>query len=253
MSRYVVNAGWDHVPHLTPEDKASLLAGIQPYQRDARSKGLPVLGAGAIYPVPEDYVLCDPFPIPEWMPQCFALDVGWNRTACLWAAYDADKDTVYLYCEHYRADAEPPVHAHAILARGDWIPGVIDPASRGRSQKDGEKLIDVYHRLGLRMLFASDNALEAGIHECWVRLSTGRMKVFRNLPSWLQEYRFYQRDDRGRVKVDQADHLMDCMRYIVLSGLARAVVRPASLWRMRGLKARHEYEYDPLSYGIDKK
>jgi len=247
--KYTVNAGWDHVPHLSEEEKASQLAAYQPYQREARSKGLPLLGAGAIYPVAEDYVLCDPFEIPDWMPQCYALDVGWNRTAALWAACDANTDIVYLYSEHYRGDAEPPIHANAILARGKWIPGVIDPAARGRGQKDGEQLIEIYKRLGLEHLAPARNDLEAGIHECWIRLSTGRMKAFRTLQNWLQEYRFYHRDDKGRVKDGQADHLMDTMRYIVLSGLKRAAVRPASMWSHRGATPGHESDYDPLGWG----
>jgi hypothetical protein len=247
--KVVINAGWDHVPHLTGTEKAEMLRGIQPYQRDARSKGLPVLGAGAIYPVEEEVILCDPFAIPDWMPQCYALDVGWNRTAALWAAYNPDEDTVYLYSEYYRSEAEPPVHANAIAARGRWIVGVIDPAARGRSQKDGEKLIETYKGLGLELLFPSSNELEAGIHRCWIRLSTGRMRVFKSCQNWLQEFRFYQRDDKGKVKERQADHLMDCMRYIELSGLQRATVRPAHQWTMRGTAPRHEYDYDPLAYG----
>lgn len=245
--KFVVNAGWDHVPHLSEEQKAEELARIQPYQREARSKGIPTLGAGAIYPVPEDYVLCDPFPIPDWMHQCFALDVGWKRTAALWCAYDPNTDIAYLYSEHYRGEAEPPVHAAAIRARGTWMPGVIDPAARGRGQRDGERMMKVYQDLGLDTLTASSNELEAGIYECWIRLSTGRLKVFRTLLNWLAEFRFYQRDEKGKVKDGQADHLMDCMRYIVLSGLARACVRPPSMWRRPGGGASmHQSEYDPL-------
>jgi hypothetical protein len=248
--KFTVNAGWDHVPHLTAEQKATELGRIQPYQREARSKGIPTLGAGAIYPVPEDYVLCDPFPIPDWMPQCYALDVGWNRTAALWAAHDLNDDIVYLYSEYYRAEAEPPVHAAAIKSRGKWIPGVIDPAARGRSQRDGERLIKVYQQeLETELLFPAAHDLEAGIYECWIRLSTGRMKAFRTLVNWLAEFRFYQRDERGRIKDGQADHLMDDMRYIILSGLARAVVRPASMWRQRGAAPQHSSDYDPMPYG----
>jgi len=238
------------VPHLSEEEKAQQLAGYPPYQRDARSKGLPVLGAGAIYPVAEDYVLCDPFEIPDWMPQCYALDVGWNRTAALWAAHDLNSDIVYLYSEYYRSEAEPPVHANAIRSRGKWIPGVIDPAARGRNQRDGERLIRIYQQeLQTELLFPSANDLEAGIYECWIRLSTGRMKAFRTLQNWLAEFRFYQRDEKGRIKDGMADHLMDTMRYIILSGLARAVVRPPSMWTMRGAAGpRHESDYDPLKY-----
>ncbi len=249
MSKFVANAGWDDVPHLSYEQKREEAKGIPPYQLDARSRGIPQLGSGAIYPVPEDYVLCDPFEIPDWMFQCFALDVGWNRTAALWAAHDPNTDIVYLYSEYYRAEAEPPVHANAIKSRGAWIPGVIDPAARGRGQRDGERLIKVYRELGLDTLTESENDLESGIYECWIRLSTGRMKAFRTLQNWLAEFRFYQRDEKGRIKDGQADHLMDCMRYNVLSGLGRACIRPAKMWKVRGAVPQHTSEYDPLSYG----
>lgn len=192
-----MNAGWDHVPHLSEEQKTEELARIQPFQRKARSEGIPTLGAGAIYPVPEDIVLCDPFDIPDYFQQVYALDVGWNRTAAIWGGHDTNTDIVYLYSEHYVGEAEPPIHAAAIRARGAWIPGVIDPASRGRGQKDGSRLLTDYQQLGLE-LTAADNALEAGIFEVWTRMSTGRLKVFRTLANWIAEYRFYQRDDKGR-------------------------------------------------------
>src|SRR5262245_51825418 len=137
MSKFVVNAGWDDVPHLSAEQKAEEASRIPPYQLEARSKGIPQLGSGAIYPVPEKDILVDPFVSPDHYPQCYAMDVGWNRTAALWAAIDRDADVAYLYSEYYRSEAEPPVHAAAIRSRGIWIPGVIDPAARHRSQDDG--------------------------------------------------------------------------------------------------------------------
>ena len=41
VGKYVVMSSWDDVPHLTEDDKAILLASIPPYQRDARTKGIP--------------------------------------------------------------------------------------------------------------------------------------------------------------------------------------------------------------------
>jgi hypothetical protein len=35
-------------------EKASMWAGLPPHVRDARSKGIPALGQGAIYPIPEE-------------------------------------------------------------------------------------------------------------------------------------------------------------------------------------------------------
>lgn len=242
-----MNAGWDHVPHLSEEQKREDLARIQPFQRKARSEGIPTLGAGAIYPVPEEILLCDPFDIPDYFHQCYALDVGWNRTATLWGGLDTNTDILYLYSEHYLGEAEPPIHAAAIRARGTWIPGVIDPASRGRGQRDGQRLMTVYQSLGLENLEPAENALEAGIFEVWTRMSTGRLKIFCTLANTIAELRFYQRDDKGRVKDGQNDHLMDCLRYLVVSGLVRAIVRPANMWRQRGNQAQHAYNYDPLA------
>jgi phage terminase large subunit-like protein len=230
-SKAVVMAGWDDVPHLDERTKAELLAAIPPFQRDARSKGIPQLGAGAIYPVPESEFVVDDFEIPAHWPRAYALDVGWNRTAGLWGAWNRDADCVYLYSEHYRSQAEPAVHAQSIRSRGEWVPGVIDPASRGRSQADGNQLIQMYKDLGLDLDFAQ-NAVEAGIYEVWSRLSTGRMKVFKSLNNWLSEFRLYRRDEKGRI-VKQNDHLMDDTRYLVMSGLARAIVKPVEQPKVR--------------------
>jgi hypothetical protein len=198
MSKFTVMAGWDDVPHLTAEQKAEEASRIPPYQLDARSKGIPQLGAGAIYPVPESDILVDPIEIPDFWPRAYALDVGWKRTAALWGAWDRGNDILYLYSEYYRSQAEPAVHAEAIKARGAWIPGVIDPAARGRGQIDGEQLLALYTELQLSLTLAN-NAVESGLYETWQRLSTGRLKVFRILQNWLREYRLYRRDDKGRV------------------------------------------------------
>jgi hypothetical protein len=179
-AKYMTNAGWDDVPHLDERTKKDLLDSTPPFLRDARSKGIPSLGAGAIYPVEESVFLCDPFLIPAYWPKGYGLDVGWNRTAAVWGAHDRDTDTVYLYAEHYRGQAEPSIHAAGIKARGEWIPGVIDPAAKGRSQKDGEQLIINYRELGLDLAPAI-NSVEAGIYAVWERLSVGKLKVFRTL------------------------------------------------------------------------
>lgn len=224
-SKYLVNAGWDDAPHLSEKAKKELLDSTPPFLREARSKGIPSLGAGAIYPIPEDEISVPYFPIPDYWPRCYGLDVGWNRTAALWWARDPSTDIGYLYAEHYRGIAEPAVHAEAIKARGDWIPGVVDPAARGSSQRDGEKLIDLYRQLGLKLSFA-DNAVDAGIYDTWSALSTGKLKVMNHLLNFFNEYRLYRRDENGKI-VKKHDHLMDVMRYIVRSG--RGIARQRNM------------------------
>lgn len=221
----MVMASWDDVPHLTEKDKADLRASYPAYQVDARTKGVPQLGSGAIYPVPESDIVVEPFDIPRHWRRAYGLDVGWNRTAAIWGATDPDSRTTYLYAEHYRGQAEPSIHADAIKSRGVWIPGVVDPAARGRGQRDGEQLLQSYMDLGLDLIPAN-NAVEAGIYEVWQDLSAGRIKVFKTLQSWLAEFRIYRRDEKGRIVKDK-DHAMDATRYLRMTGLARAIAAPS--------------------------
>lgn len=223
-SKYLVMAGWDDVPHLDEQTKRELLDSTPPYLRDARSKGIPSLGSGAIYPVPESEITVDPFPIPSWWPRAYGLDVGWNRTAAIWGAVDRESGTVYLYTEHYRGQAEPSIHADAIKAKGSWMYGAIDPASRGRGQKDGEQLFQNYLDLGLNIIKAK-NGVEAGLYKVWQMLSSGRLKVFSNCQAWLSEYRLYRRDEKGNI-VKEHDHIMDATRYLIMSGIDVAQVAP---------------------------
>jgi hypothetical protein len=128
----------------------------------------------------------------------------------------------YCYSEHYQGKAEPSVHAEAIMARGTRIPGVIDPAARGRGQADGKQLLQQYLDLGLD-LTPADNSRESGINEVWQSLIGGRLKVFRSLTNFLAEFRLYRRDDKGAI-VKANDHLMDCARYLMASGVHIAAV-----------------------------
>lgn len=223
-SKQVIMASWDDVPHLTAEMKRKMLAEIDPARRDARSKGVPQLGAGAIYPVSEDDYVVDDFAIPPHWPRWFGMDVGWNRTAAVHMAWDRENDTIYEYYCHYRGQAEPSVHAIGIQAPGKWIPGVIDPASAGSSQIDGRKLIEMYRELGLNVTEAQ-NSVEAGIYIVWQRLASGKLKTFRSCRDILAERRMYRRDEKGQI-VKSKDHAMDAERYGVVSGQEIGIVKP---------------------------
>lgn len=223
-SSYLVTAGWDDIPHLDETTKRTLLERTPPYLRDARSKGTPSLGAGAIYPIPESEITVPMMALPAFWKRAYSLDVGWNRTAALWGAEDPETGVCYLYSEYYKGQEVPSVHAEAIKARGKWIPGVIDPAARGRSQKDGEQLMAQYQELGL-ILTAADNGVESGLYDVWAMLATGRLKVMTHLVNWLAEYRLYRRDEKGHI-IKKNDHLMDDTRYYVRSGRGVAIPKP---------------------------
>ena len=73
-SKTVIQVGWAGVPHLDESEQASLLAATPPFQRDARTKGTPQLGAGAIYQVPETELVVSPFEIPSHWLRCWGAD-----------------------------------------------------------------------------------------------------------------------------------------------------------------------------------
>ena len=141
-------------------------------------------------------------------------------------AYDSETSVRYIYAIHKRGEAEPSVHADAIRTRGVWIPGRIDPAARGRGQRDGVQLLDDYVAQGL-FIDTAPNAVESGLLEVWRLLSTGRLKVFASCKPWMEEFRLYRRDRKGRV-VKQNDHLMDATRYAVVCGVEWLTVEPVS-------------------------
>jgi hypothetical protein len=226
MTKFVVMADWDDVPHLSRDEKDELIASIPPHQREARTKGVPQLGSGAIFPVPETDVLVDDFTLPDHYVRGYGMDVGWNCTAVVWIAYDRETSVRYVYNVHKRGEAEPSIHADAIRSRGIWIPGRIDPASRGRSQRDGAQLIQDYVDMGL-FLDVAPNAVESGLLEMWRLLSTGQLKIFKSCKPWLEEFRLYRRDTKGRV-VKQNDHLMDATRYAVISGVEWLSLEPTT-------------------------
>ena len=212
--RYVVRCSMHDVPHITQEAIEKLIASTPPFLRDARIHGIPQLGAGAIYPVPESEFVIDPQPIPNHWKRLYGMDVG-SKTAAVWLAIDPDTGTIWTYADYYKEREEPSIHTTGIKAKGDWIPGAIDPASRGRSQIDGQQLMQMYADLGLNLTPAV-NAVEAGLYTVWELLSTGRLKVFRNCTHLLQEIRTYQRDEKGRV-IKKNDHCCDSWRYAVMT------------------------------------
>jgi len=218
----LITATWDDAPHLSAEAKAELYKSIPPHEREARTEGRPMLGSGAVYPVAVSEIVTPDFSVPAHFLKAYGMDVGWSKTAAIFGAWDRGNDTVYLTGEHYRGQAEPPIHVAAIKARGN-LRGFIDPAANGRSQVDGQRLFQIYKSLGLNLQLAQ-NAREAGIYAVWMRLSTGRLKIFKSCRNWLDEFRIFARDENGQIMNEQKFHLMASTRYLLLGSMQRWIL-----------------------------
>src|SRR5262249_32149997 len=136
-----------------------------------------------IFPLPDRSIVVKEFLIPDHWPRAYGLDIRWHSAAAIWGAHDPDSDVLYLYSEYW-GDADPAVHAAAIRARAEWIPGLIDPFANGRNRADGLRLTQIYGDLGLHLQHV-DNSIESGILEVSQRMCSGRLKVFPSLAQYL--------------------------------------------------------------------
>ncbi len=213
--RFAISISWDDAPHLTEEDKKTMIAEMAPNERDARTKGIPALGSGRVYPISEDDIKCKFFEIPDYFPRAYGLDFGWNNTAALWMAQDPVTQVKYIYAEYKKGKIPDSQHAYAIKERGDWMSGAADPSGGGR-RDDGRMRIDYFRSLGLD-LHPGYNALVPGIAQVYNELESGMLKVFPNLDGWFDEYRIYRYDkkDPNKVARNQDDHYMDTTRYLL--------------------------------------
>lgn len=210
----ITTAGWDDVPHLDEEMKASLLASVPEWQLESRRNGVPQLGAGAIYRKVYSDIEVAPFEIPSHWKKMYALDVGWKTTAVVFGAIDPDNNKIYIYDELYVHEKQPHEYARMIKERGKWLPGVIDGASNGSSQIDGRKIFEMLKAEGLDLRFA-DKAIEAGILKTHEHLIFDKLRFFKGLDNLKSEYNNYHRDENGKI-VKRDDHLMDALRYLVM-------------------------------------
>jgi len=232
VDRHVVSMTIDDAEHYTPEERAQITASYPAHEREARAKGVPVLGSGRIFPVEESIIKCEPFPLPPHWPRLAAMDFGWDHpTAAAWIAWDRDADIVYVYDVHRLREQPPAVHAAAIKGRGEWIP-MAWPHDGNNDTAAGPKLASQYRDLGVKMLpemakfpeegdrkdsntRASLTSVEAGISEMLERMNGGRLKVFSHLNDWFEEFRLYHRKDGKIVKV--RDDLMSATRYAIMT------------------------------------
>lgn len=207
--------------HYTEKERAAIIAAYPEHERKARAEGVPMLGSGAVFPVAEEMITCEPFRIPEWWPRIVGLDFGWNHNfAAVWLAIDPDTDTIYVYDCYTVREQTPIQHAMTITARAKWIPAAWPADGLQHDKGSGVALQKQYKDAGVNMLPQKatfpdgSNSVEAGLLEMLSRMQTGRLKIFRHLENWLAEYRIYHRKDGKLVKLD--DDAISATRYGIM-------------------------------------
>jgi phage terminase large subunit-like protein len=205
-------------PYIPEDEVNDVIAATEPHLLEARTKGVPSVGSGRIYPVVESSFLVEPFSIPAHYVRLFGMDFGWENTAVVFGAWDRDADIVYIYDCYIAGERTPEEHMAYLPKDIRQMQGVCDPSGGGTSQADGQRAIEQYQEY--LNVEKADNAVEAGIMKVLQRLRAGKLKIINspNMEPWLKEFRMYARDEKGKVKKSN-DHLMDSTRYLVMSGL----------------------------------
>ena len=211
----------DEAEHIAPEERQKIIDGYLPHERDARTKGVPIMGSGRVFPVAEDVIAEDAIEIGHHWGRIVGLDIGWDHpTAAVWLAHDRDTDIVHVYDAYVLREETATIHAAAIKARGDWIPVAWPHDGLQHDKGSGDQISELYRKQGAKMLHehaqfqGGGYGVEAGIFDMLDRMRTGRLKVARHLEPWWREFRGYHRKEGVIVK--DRDDLMSATRYALM-------------------------------------
>lgn len=248
---YMRGATWDDAPHIESKAKADLLARYPDYQRDARTRGIPMMGEGAIFPVHDDLIRVDPFKIPDHFARIKSIDFGINHPgAGVEAAWDRDLDVWHVIDCYKKANETAPYHA-AWLNKGDRrIPVAWPHDGMNREKSGGKTLADHYREHGVNMLSKSarypkvpgDTSDKGGpqpvepiVDELLERMMTGRFKVFSHLAPFFDEKNSYHRENG--VIVARNDDIIKAVGYGLM--MRRYAIAPDSYGANRSQAPQH--------------
>ena len=221
--RAVITATINDAAHFSAEDRARIIASYPKHELDARTKGIPQLGSGRIFPISEEQITCERFKIPRHWPVLGAMDLGWDHPfAAVKLAWDRDHDAIYVTHAYRIREATPPIHVGAIRSWGATMPWAWPRDGRQETLAGaGISLARQYGALGLNMMhlhaqFEDDRnvSVEAGLMLMLTKMEAGKFWVFDDLRDWFSEFRLYHRKD-GKV-VKEGDDLLCATRYGVM-------------------------------------
>lgn len=213
--------GWDDAPHMTAEKRERMLGLYPDYQRDMRSKGIPMLGHGRIYDLGDEFVTCDPFEIPDHWFVINGMDFGWDHPQSHIQLVE-DRDTGDIYITHgYKASKVSANDAWGAVK--DWSKDIPvawphDGLQNEKGRDDAVQQKQHYASAGFKMLAShatwqeGGNSVESGLYLIADAMRKGKFKIFKGLIQVMDEFRQYHRDEKGKI-VKVRDDLLDAIRY----------------------------------------
>jgi phage terminase large subunit-like protein len=228
--QFLIRASWDDAPHLDEVTKEQLLSVYSPMEREMRSRGVPELGTGVIFPVPDEDIIVEPFPVPDHWVKLIGNDLGFDHpNGSALVTKDPGNDTYYLIDEYSERKQTIPMHAIGIRAMGGATIPCQFPhdAFKHDTSGSGKQFIKLYEQQGLKVVpntFSNPpsvdgkpggNSVEFGLHWMLTKMQEGKLKIFSTCRKWLQEKATYHRKD-GKI-IALGDDMISASRYAFLS------------------------------------
>ena len=238
----------DDVGHYTENEKEQILASYSPHEREARIRGIPMLGSGRVFPVTIESISCKPFEIPDHWALLGGVDFGWDHpTGCVSIAWNRDADIIYVTHAYRESERTPSQIAVEVKDWNRGMPWAWPHDGNRIGDRDSQKTeAQLYRREGLRMLQEhatfedGGHGFEVGLLEMLQRMQSGRFKVFHHLEEWFSEFNIYHRKD-GKV-VKENDDLISATRVCVM---AKRFAKPRE--DNRSFPKTVGLEYDPFN------
>ena len=231
--------------HISPEQRATIIAGYPAHERDARTKGLPLMGSGRVFMSTLDELIKEPAiaSVPVHWGKIWGVDFGIDHPfAAVLAAWDRETDTVHILHTIRMANELPMMHARAMKAIGAGVPVAWPHDGHNRDKGTGLALKAQYAKEGLQMLPEHatwpDGSLsvEASVVDITTRAQVGQFKVAAHLNEFFDEWSQYHRKD-GIIVAQQNDILDATHKIMMQKRSARAVPLGSSVTKRRATEA----------------
>lgn len=235
----IVLVDMDDNPHLDERTKQRVLKGLSAEERQARKSGRFVHFAGMIYSdfSRNRHVVPGIAELPPGVKVLVGIDPGMRHMAAvLWVYLTAD-DRMVAFDElalqgHTVAQVAQAVHlrnqrwgrevdGRIVPLRAAWY--VIDPAARNVVHQTGRSDQMEFADHGV-VTILGQNSVTAGINRVRERLESQRLIVTADCPVLIEQFRKYRWRKPSRTESDPKeepvkadDHMLDALRYVVMS------------------------------------
>jgi phage terminase large subunit-like protein len=250
--RDLVSMTIDDALHIPATERQKIIDGYPAHEREARVKGVPMLGSGRIFQVSEESI-AEPMMenVPSWWPKIWGIDFGISHPfAAALLIWDRDNDVVHLHHVIRMKDTLPLQQAVPMKVIASAVPIAWPHDGNVRGDRNtGDTMISLYKAQGLNVLPIHATwpdggfSTEAGIAEMQDRMTTGRFKVADHLTEWWEEFRLYHRKDGQIVK--ERDDIISAVRIgLMMKRYAKAVPLGLSYVQKRAATVASGLDFD---------